>query len=238
MNFAFFHRKHQYKHVFFDLDRTVWDFEHNRQATLEQMFEMNNLARVFSSKEQFISHFTQNNEYLWEKYRKNEITKDVLRFKRFHSTLKEVGVDDDILAQKLDSDYLQILPTNNALIDGTAELLEYLHSKYYLHILSNGFCEVQSPKLEKSGIRGYFTWVITSEQSGFHKPDKRAFGFALSKANAKKSESIMVGDDIEIDILGAKKFGIDQIYLNPAKKRHSERFTYEVQNLLQIKNIL
>ena len=234
----FSHRKHRYRHVFFDLDRTVWDFERNKDAALQQMYAENCLSNFFSSPESFITCYTRNNDYLWEKYRKNELTKSVLRFKRFESTLNDVGVNNVELARKLGDDYLKILPQKNLLIDGAKELLEYLAPKYTLHILSNGFSEVQSPKLERSGIRDYFRWVITSEQSGFHKPDKRAFGYALSKANAKKEESIMIGDDIEIDILGAKKFGIDQVYLNSDSTKHHQKFTFEVEKLLDIKNFL
>lgn len=238
MNFNFLSRKHQYKHIFFDLDRTVWDFERNKDAALIEMFDINRLSAFFDSASQFISIYTRNNDYLWEKYRKNELTKDVLRFKRFDSTLKDVGVDNIELAKKLGDDYLRILPQKNALIEGTKELLEYLAPKYALYILSNGFREVQSPKLERSGIRSYFRWVITSEQSGYHKPDKRAFGYALSKANAKKLESIMIGDDIDIDIVGAKQFGIDQIFFNPLAIKHNYKFTFEVGKLLEIKKIL
>lgn len=226
---------HHYHHIFFDLDRTLWDFERNKNAALDEMFKLYNLSNYFETTDRFISTYTRNNDYLWELYRKNALKKDILRFKRFDNTLREAGVHNENLAKTLGEEYLRILPLKNHLIEGARELLEYLAPKYKLHILSNGFSEVQSPKLERSGIRQFFTWVITSEQSGFHKPDKRAFGYALSKANARKSECLMVGDELEIDVLGAKNFGINQVYFNPNAIPHKYKFTHEVSKLIEIK---
>lgn len=234
MDIPFFHRRKKYRHIFFDLDRTIWDFERNKDIALEELYTENRLETAFPTLHDFIACYTRHNDYLWGKYQRNELTKDVLRFKRFDSTLREANIDNEPLAIKMGDDYLRILPLKNTLIEGTAELLEYLAPKYSLHIITNGFSEVQSPKLERAGIRGYFQWVITSEQAGYHKPDPRAFGYALSKANAKKAESMMVGDDFEVDIIGAKKFGIDQIYLNPAQLPQVVQPTHNVAKLLEI----
>ena len=235
---SFFGKKHTYKHIFFDLDRTLWDFEQNKEDALKDIYFDHQLDTVFPSMTIFIDTFTKHNDYLWEKYVKGELTKDVLRYKRFEATLRDYGMDNTRLAKTLGEDYLKVMPLKTALVPGARDVLEYLSEKYKLHISSNGFSEVQFPKLERCHIEHYFEWVVTSEDAGYHKPDPRVFGYSLSKANAKKEESIMVGDDLEKDIEGAKKFGMDQIYFNPESKPHKIKATHEVSHLKDIMAIL
>jgi len=227
-----------YKHIFFDLDRTLWDFDQNMVDALREIFFEFNLDSSFPNVNTFIKCFSKHNEYLWEKYRKGELKKDVLRFKRFDLTLKDYGVNDLLLAKRIGDEFIRITPTKTALVPHAREVLDYLSPKYKLHIISNGFNEVQFPKLETCHIAKYFDKVITSEISGYHKPCPEAFGYSLSSANAKKVESIMIGDDLEIDVLGAKKFGMDQVYVNPNKLVHKSKPTYEIQSLLELKKIL
>jgi len=227
-----------YKHIFFDLDRTLWDFDQNMVDALRDIFFDFNLDSVFPNINTFITTFTKHNDYLWEKYRLGELKKDILRFKRFDLTLRDYGVNDQRLAKRMGEEYLLITPSKTALIPHTREVLEYLHPKYKLHIISNGFNEVQFPKLDKCHIAKYFDKVITSESSGYHKPCPEAFGYSLSSVNARKEESIMIGDDLEIDIIGAKKFGIDQIYFNQFNLNHKAKPTHEIHTLLELKKIL
>lgn len=227
-----------YKHVFFDLDRTLWDFDQNMLDALRDLFFDYNLDSVFPDINTFVSTFTRHNDYLWEKYRLGELKKDILRFKRFEMTLKDYGVNEPLIAKKMGEEYIKITPTKTALIPHTREILDYLKTKYKLHIISNGFDEVQFPKLEKCHIAQYFEKVITSENSGYHKPCPEAFGYSLSTANAKKEESIMIGDDLEIDIIGAKKFGIDQVYFNRYSVAHKAKPTHEINSLIELKKIL
>ncbi|MGE0077169.1 MAG: YjjG family noncanonical pyrimidine nucleotidase [Bacteroidales bacterium] len=233
-----FGKKRVYKHIFFDLDRTLWDFEQNKVDALRDIFFDYQLDSTFPDLMTFINSFSRHNDYLWDKYVKGELTKDVLRYKRFEVTLLDYGMNNSRLAKTLGEEYLKIMPLKTALIPGARDILEYLSEKYKLHIISNGFNEVQFPKLERCHIEHYFEWVITSEIAGYHKPDSRVFGYSLSKANAKKEESIMVGDDLEIDIVGAKKFGIDQVYFNQEAKPHKTKVTHEISNLKDIITIL
>lgn len=234
----FFFKHNAYKHVFFDLDRTLWDFEQNMRDALKDIFFEHQLDTVFPDLPTFINTFNQKNNYLWDKYLKGEMTKEVLRHKRFEATLEDYGLVNPRLAKTIGEEYLRIMPLKTTLIPGAREILEYLSERYRLHVISNGFQEVQLPKLQRSHIAKYFEWIVTSEQSGYHKPDARAFGYALSKANARKDESIMVGDDLEIDIAGAKKFGMDQIYFNPTQTLHRTKVTFEVRDLREIKEYL
>lgn len=227
-----------YKHVFFDLDRTLWDFDQNMMDALRDIFFDFNLDSVFPDINTFVSTFTKHNDYLWEKYRLGELKKDILRFKRFEMTLKDYGVNEPLTAKKIGDEYIRITPLKTALVPNAREVLEYLKPKYKLHIITNGFDEVQFPKLEKCHIAKYFEKVVTSETSGYHKPCPEAFGYALSSVNARKEESIMIGDDLEIDIVGSKKFGMDQIFFNRHNLPHKIKATHEISNLLDIKKIL
>lgn len=227
-----------YKHIFFDLDRTLWDFEQNMRITLTEIYHNHSLSRAIKSSDVFIETFIVHNHRLWASYQRGEMKKEVLRYKRFELTLKDFGVKNKALASVIGNEYINESPRKTALIPYTVDLLDYLQNKYKLHIITNGFNEVQFTKLNLCGIEKYFDKVVTSEISGYHKPRPEAFGYSLAKANARKNESIMVGDDIETDIIGAKKFGINQIYFNPQQVPHTETITHEVKSLLEIKEIL
>jgi putative hydrolase of the HAD superfamily len=129
-------------------------------------------------------------------------------------------------------------PLKTKLIPGTHEVLRYLSGKYSLHIITNGFNEVQYIKIERSGIKQYFDKIITSEEAGCNKPNKNIFFYSLKKASAEIGESLMIGDDIEVDILGAQSIGMDQVFLNLNNFSHDHSFTYEIRSLNELMNIL
>ena len=228
----------KYKHIFFDLDRTLWDFDTNMRLTLEEIFYRHKLDRAFGDFNNFFETFMGHNERLWDHYRKGNMKKEILRFKRFDLTLRDVGIKDEILAQVIGDEYITESPLKTALIPHAIEVLDYLNGKYGLHIITNGFNEVQFSKLKLCGLDKYFQKVITSEMSGYHKPRPEAFGYSLSAANAKKAESLMIGDDLEIDILGAKNFGMDQVFYNADGVKHNEELTFEINTLQELMNIL
>jgi putative hydrolase of the HAD superfamily len=230
--------KDRYKHIFWDLDRTLWDFDQNMRITLKEIYENHNLVRAIPSHNHFIDTFVGHNNRLWASYQRGDMTKEVLRFKRFDVTLKEYGIRDKVLAEVIGDEYINESPKKTALIPHSIEILDYLYSKYKLHIITNGFNEVQFSKLKLCGIEKYFDKVVTSEISGYHKPRPEAFGYTLASANARKQESIMIGDDIEADIKGAQQFGINQIYFNPEGTPHDQKPTHEIDSLLKIKEIL
>lgn len=228
----------KYKHILFDLDRTLWDFESNMRLTLSDIFFNHNLNNRIDNPEKFIEAFIKHNDKLWAQYQKGEMKKEVLRYKRFELTLKDFGIKDKVLAEVIGQEYIDESPKKTILIPHTLDILNYLKVKYKLHIITNGFNEVQFTKLKLCGLDQYFDKVVTSEISGYHKPRPEAFGYTLSMANAKKDESIMIGDDLENDILGAKQFGINQIFFNPQRVPHSHSITHEVDSLLGVKDIL
>ncbi len=229
----------QYKHIFFDLDKTLWDFDRNSFETFKDIFNKLELKeKGIPSLNDFIRVYTEHNLRLWDLYRKGEIEKEVLRYKRFDLTLKDFGINDFELANAIGSDYIYLSPLKTNLFPESRETLEYLKAKYTLHIITNGFEEVQHRKIKASDLNKYFENVITSEESGCKKPDPMIFKFALNTAHAKASESLMIGDDIEVDIIGARNSGIDQVYFNYHKTQHNEVVSYEITELKSLRKIL
>lgn len=225
----------KYKHLFFDLDRTLWDFETNSRQTLEEMYEEFELSQLLSiSVDTFIQSYKQHNEKLWEEYRIGKIDKDYLRSARFLRTLEEFNVCSQKLAEQMGFFYVSKSPEKTGLFPNTIAMLDELSKHATLHIITNGFDEVQHIKLKQSGLTQYFNHIVTSEHAGVKKPDPAIFEFALVNSGASTNESLMIGDDLPVDLLGAKHVGIDQAYFNPTKKPHQEDVTFEYQDHLEL----
>jgi putative hydrolase of the HAD superfamily len=204
------------KHIFFDLDHTIWDFDRNAQETLLELYEVYQLKNLgLHSADLFIEKYTENNHRLWQQYHLGEITKERLREERFRKTFLELGIKPEHVPHQFEDDYVKISPTKTNLFAGAEKVLTYLQKKYELHIISNGFKETTLTKMDLSGLNPYFTNVIISEDVGVNKPNQKIFEHALAKANAIKDESIMIGDSLEADIRGAQDFGLKAIFFNP-----------------------
>ena len=204
------------KHIFFDLDHTIWDFDRNAQETLTELYEQYNLKGLgLTSCTDFIDLYTTNNHNLWQQYHLGEITKEKLREDRFRKTFLALGIKPEHVPHQFEDDYVRMSPTKTNLFDGAEKVLAYLQNKYHLHIISNGFKETTLTKMHVSGLNPYFKNVIISEDVGVNKPNKLIFEHALAKAAATKEESIMIGDSIEADIRGAQDFGMRAIFFNP-----------------------
>ena len=232
-------KKIEYKNIFFDLDRTLWDFETNSLEVLQEIYDHFNLYDLgIINCKSFIYNYKKNNERLWGLYRENKINQLDLRRDRFYSTLKFYGVNNISLSEDIGKFYTDVCPKKTKLFPNVIESLDYLHQKYDLHIITNGFKKTQHIKLTYSNLLKYFKFVITSEEIGYKKPNSEIFRFALKKANANKFQSVYVGDDLIVDIMGCQKFGIDGIYFNPNKNQHSKIVKYEIHNFNQLKDIL
>lgn len=229
----------KYRHIFFDLDRTLWDFDTNSHEALEEIFSEFDLSRLgipdFSA---FYKVYAEVNALLWEQYRNHEIDRNYLSLNRFLQTNRCFGNDDETLASEMSQRYILLVSNKTRLFPHAADLLEYLSAKYKLHIITNGFADVQYRKLERSDTRRFFTEVITSEEAGFHKPSLHIFRIALQKAGAVPYESLMIGDDPEVDLQGAAAVGMDQLFFNPEAVKHHYKFTFEVRSLREIFDIL
>jgi len=228
-----------YKHIFFDLDHTLWDFERNAEETKREMFETLKLKeRGIASYEAFRENYVGINLALWALYREDKIGKDDLNFRRFYDTLCVLGINDRLLGEAMASGFIEGISSKTYLFPYAKEILEYLYPKYPLYIITNGFEEVQFSKLKNSGMDRYFASVITSEEAGSKKPDAEIFQYALRKTGASANDSIMIGDDLEVDMAGARLMGIDQLYVNHDKKNHNEKVTMEVFSLKEIMGLL
>jgi putative hydrolase of the HAD superfamily len=229
----------KYKHIFFDFDNTLWDFTHNSKESLNDVFIKYELSNYFSDFNDFFEKYEKTNLKLWEDYRKGKISKETLSIRRFSIILDEVKYPDFTLAQKLNSDYLTLTTTKTKIIDYAFNVLNYLKNKYLIHIITDGFFEVQIVKLKTSKLSPFISNVITAEEVGFLKPSIELFEEALESVKAKKEESIMIGDSYESDILGAHNAGIDQIFLNPDNRTDLKiKPTYTISNLNEIMDIL
>lgn len=228
-----------YKHIFFDLDRTLWDFETSAAQTFTQLFETHKLqSRGIASVARFHEAYTIHNEALWDRYRVGDIKKEVLRGLRFHLTLKDFGLEDKDLAEQIGDDYVRLSPLNVSLFPNAFEILEYLFPKYPLHLITNGFSETQFSKLRVSGLDRFFDQVITSEEAGVKKPDSKIFEFAMERTGASPANSLMIGDDVEVDIKGAMDFGMDQVLFDPHQQHPRNGTTFKINNLIELRNIL
>jgi YjjG family noncanonical pyrimidine nucleotidase len=232
--------KHPYRYIFLDLDDTIWDFHANARLSLKKMYEQQTLNRYFENFDEFFRIYAMRNMELWEMYGKGEITKDFLMIERFRYPLAKMGLDDLQLAEAIGKQYLEILPEQTTLLPFARELLDYLHSKYPLTLISNGFVEVQYKKLKSCQIEHYFSHVVLSEQAGALKPDPEIFNYALHLNQASPEEAIMIGDSFSADIVGAKNAGIDQIYLqkNNMLPYTEQQATFIIKSLEEIFSIL
>lgn len=229
----------KYKHVFFDLDRTLWDTEANSRQSLEELYHTYNLkSEGVVDVNHFIVEYNKISNVLWEDYGLGKISKDELRDQRFKRALALYGISNDELNKKMSADFTVITPQKNQLMPYTFEVLEYLRGKYQLHIITNGFEKTQQSKLHHASLTNYFTHLITSDKSGFIKPDIRIFNHAFERSGALPDHSIMIGDSIEIDMLGAKNAGMDQVFYNPDKIDHPHQFTHEIDSLNQLLKLL
>jgi len=223
------------KHIFFDLDHTLWDFETNSDIAFKTIFKKHNVNIDILK---FLNYYRGINQNYWKLYREEKITKEKLRYGRLKETFKIIKFKaSNTLIHNLAVDYIEVLPNNNYLFNGTHEILKYLQPNYKLHIITNGFNEVQYKKLKNSDLNTYFDNIITSEEVGVKKPNALIFNYALKIANALAKESIMIGDNWEADIMGAKKANFDVIFCNFNKNPVAQNIK-SVTNLLEIKQYL
>ncbi len=207
--------KKKYTHLFFDLDNTIWDFNSNSYDALYIALDKLSLLSVIGSYSTYFGIYHEVNERLWELYRQGLMNKKVLSVQRFEESFEKNGTPLRIGGEIVNAAYLSEMPFQTKLIDGARQVLNHLHGRYEVAIITNGFKEVQYEKIRKSELSKYFRKIFISEEVGYQKPRKQIFEYAVKSMNAPKSGSLMIGDSWEADILGAMAFGIDQVYFNP-----------------------
>lgn len=230
-----------YKHIFFDLDHTLWDFEKNSEETLYTLYQEFELATFgkfdcdsFYKKYKFVNYL------LWDLYNKGKIDQKELRETRFVKTLTGLGLEPHQVPVGISEAYTDLCPQKTAVFPYTFEVLAYLKPKYGLHIITNGFKDVQYIKMNGSKLTDYFGEIVTSECCGYKKPDKRIFEHALERIKMRPEECLMIGDNLECDIYGAREAGIDQVFFNPEKTKSklSPKPTYHIHCLSELQAML
>ncbi|HEV7379938.1 MAG TPA: YjjG family noncanonical pyrimidine nucleotidase [Dyadobacter sp.] len=230
----------KYKHLFFDLDHTLWDFEKNSSESLQDIFYQLSLAdHGVSSMDNFVECFIRINTKLWDEFDRGILPHAYIREKRFVMVFEELGIACPENHLEIGELYLHTLPGKKHLLEGALETLNYAQEMgYQMHIVTNGFTEIQARKMTSSGISHYFENIITFENAQARKPEPEIFAFALEKANAHPEECIMIGDNWIADIMGASRFGLDTVYYNPAGLKFDETPTYDIRRLEDLMLIL
>lgn len=230
----------KYQHLFFDLDHTLWDFEANAKESLFELYEIFKLeSKAIGPFDFFYKTYLNHNAILWSRFEKGYISTDELKWRRMWRTLLDFKIADEQLSKEMSGYFLEILPTKKKVFDYTFEILEYLtEKKYHIHLITNGFEKTQWSKLNNSQLSKYFTHVITSETSNSVKPKKEIFEYALNKCGGKMEESIMLGDNLNADILGAQNAGMDTVFVNHTNIHCSEKPTYIIRHLKELESIL
>ena len=231
------------KHIFFDLDHTLWDFDKNSELAFGAIFKIH-----FQNVDilAFMKVYIPINQECWRLYQTDKISHNELRYNRFKQSFDAIKIDiSDEEIEFLGEKYLELLPENNHLIEDTIEVLEHLQKNYTLHIITNGFTRVQHRKMQNSGLHTYFQTIVNSEMAGVKKPDAQIFQTAIDLANATISNSIMIGDSWEADVVGAMNFDMPAIYFNQnnCQKNSLEKSKYqskhiEINALSEIKKLL
>lgn len=227
-----------YKHLFFDLDNTLWDFRSNAREAFHTIFTELELFGMIPDFDRFMKVYEECNEHLWIEYRKGKVKKDTLRIERMVMTFKEMGIDNRELATRVGDIYVHTAPKMTNLFDGVSETLNILSQKYKLYLLTNGFMEIQVQKVGNSGLTPYFSKLFMAEMVGFQKPDRRFFEYAIKSVHAHKAECLMIGDDPEADIRGASQSGIDQVFFNPEGRECPVTPTYEIKSIRELLEII
>ena len=229
----------RYKHLFFDLDHTLWDFEANSKKTWSILFKNNQLDEIITSDfDAFYASYSAHNHKLWQRYHHGYITQEQLRYKRMWHTFLDFKFHNETLANQLSDEYLDILPLQDEVFDYTYEIIEYLQAKdYKLHLITNGFEKVQRRKLVNCGLDKSFEAIVTSEAAMALKPKKEIFEYALKAAGANLNESIMLGDNLDADIKGAMNVEMDTVFVNHIKAKTDLKPTYIIQHLKELEDI-
>lgn len=238
--------KKKYTHLFFDLDNTLWDFEENSRGAMKQTFSHFHLdAHVRFDR--FFDVYTHNNTQLWDDYRKGNLIQNELTRLRFLQTLSAFGIEG-VCPDEMNAIYLARMAEQEQLVSGAREVLDYLKLKgYHLFIVTNGFSEVQHKKMDVTGLSHYFSRVFISEEVKAPKPSREIFDYAIMSANARKKSSLMIGDDLDVDVAGALHAGIDAVWYQPALQDHNRtaelkpktgQSVYPIQSLKELKALL
>jgi putative hydrolase of the HAD superfamily len=229
----------EYTCIFFDLDHTLWDYETNSRETLRELYIQYDLKnKGVPSLESFQDRFREVNLALWDLYDTGKITSEVIRKERFKQILEPFNAYEEKLSEDISADYLMTCPRKGHLMPYAIEVLEYLHGKYNLSVITNGFEEIQHTKLTSGNMHKYFDHIVTTQKAGHKKPSREIFEYALKSHSITCNQAVMIGDNLVTDIGGSRNAAIDNVFFNPEKNAHESIVTYEIACLSELRQIL
>lgn len=231
--------KKAYRHLFFDLDHTLWDFDRNSDQTILELYAHYQLDKHTGvDAPTYLKKYRATNDALWALYRAGKMDKATLRHERFRRSLGHYGFEDNLVVEQFEKEYIATAPQKTALMEGSLEILQHLHQRYQLHIITNGFQETQHIKLQHSGLAPFFDLILTSDELQINKPAAGIFVEAMKRSGATRKDSLMIGDNLVADVIGARSVGMDQVYYNPAGRSHQEKVTFEIRRLRELRDFL
>jgi len=228
----------KYRDLLFDLDHTLWDFDKNSLDALSELFNSYSLDGYFESFDEFNKIYHGINSMLWSQYGRGKISKETVKYGRFSRCLEKKSCYNKELARNLAEEYVKLSPCKTHLVEGAIEILEGLTGSYRMHIITNGFNEVQYKKIQLSGLMPFFEKVFTSEDAGYQKPDQGFFQFVFESNGLSPATSLVIGDNLITDIGGARDFGIDTVFYNPGGDRDFIGASYMISNMNELLPIL
>jgi 2-haloacid dehalogenase len=205
----------------FDLDDTLLDFKASEQLSFVRTMQALGLQHGEAGGiDRLFPQYQAINVELWRSFERGEVSKDFLKVERFRRTFAQNGIElDPAAASHL---YLESLSETVVLIDGARQVCETLCAIGEVGIITNGVESIQSRRIASSGLGEHISFVSTSEACGYAKPDSRFFDYAAGMARAfSKHETVIVGDRLDADILGANRFGIDSCWFNPGRSANA-----------------
>lgn len=225
----------RYKHLFFDLDHTLWDYNANAEETLAELFDEFGLQQKgVPSFRAFLHRYHYHNDFCWSAYRNGKIDVEEVRLKRFLYALGDFEINKKDIAYQIAELYIDRCPDKINLMPYARKVLETLSARYPLHLITNGFHHVQIRKLNNTNLGQFFSTVITADIAGALKPSKKIFDHALKGVNTSAADTVYIGDHLEADIAGARNAGMDQVYYNPGAKPHHWTLTHEIKCLSEL----
>jgi putative hydrolase of the HAD superfamily len=229
----------KYQHIFWDLDHTLWDFETNSVAALQQVYQQFDLAaKGVANFEDFNTIYHAHNDKYWARFRKGFITREAMRWKRMYATMLDYKIADEQLAGEMGEAYLDFLPQQTNVFAHAIDVLEYAKQKgYQQHIITNGFEQTQIQKMSNSNMLHYFSAIVTSEKAMSLKPKPEIFEYAFAQTGATAANSIMIGDALDVDVLGALGVQMDAVWFNPHLLQQDGDRTFEIKCLDELYNI-
>lgn len=229
----------KYRHLFFDLDHTLWDYNRNVRESLNELFDLYMLEELgIPGFDDFFGAFNAVNRDLWSLYDRGKIDRDFLRKERFKRVFEHLDADGLAVPPEMEEEFMQRTSSKPHLLPHSTTILGYLQQKYELHIITNGFDSSQAMKMAASGLTSYFQLIVTSETTSYRKPDKRIFEYAVDRLQTSPSACLMIGDNPEADIVGAKNASIDQVLFNPWDLPSPVEATYTINCLSELKTLL